>query len=402
MNLHAIGIVYRKEFTEWIRDRRTLISTVLVPLLAFPLLMVGSIYVATNMLGKAQKEKSKVMLIGDISPNLRSDLEKNDGFAIVPYDANWKNAISDKQIQAAVEVPKDFDASLESGASPVVEIYYYEGELKSSIGASHLEKFLGDYRDGIVKNRLTAKNLPASILTPFEVKKDNVAPPEKVSGATIGGFIGYIVIILCMTGAMYPAIDLTAGEKERGTMETILSSPISRVDLVIGKFFLVFSASLATAILAVLSMGVSFTLAAHGNLSNMSHSDAQSLALHVGWASVATVFLMALPLAILFSAALMTIALFAKSYKEAQSYLTPMTFLIVIPAVASILPGVELTPKLALVPVLSTSLVCKEIISGTYHWNSIGLIFASTCVYAAAAIFLAVKTFQREEVIFRS
>jgi sodium transport system permease protein len=79
-----------------------------------------------------------------------------------------------------------------------------------------------------------------------------------------------------------------------------------------------------------------------------------------------------------------------------------MTFLIVIPAVASILPGVELTPKLALVPVLSTSLVCKEIISGTYHWNSIGLIFASTCVYAAAAIFLAVKTFQREEVIFRS
>jgi sodium transport system permease protein len=98
----------------------------------------------------------------------------------------------------------------------------------------------------------------------------------------------------------------------------------------------------------------------------------------------------------------MTIALFAKTYKEAQSYLTPMTFLVVIPAVASLLPGVELTPKLALVPILSTSLVCKEIMTGTYHWGSMALIFGSSCVYGAVAIFIAVKTFQRESVLFRS
>jgi sodium transport system permease protein len=112
--------------------------------------------------------------------------------------------------------------------------------------------------------------------------------------------------------------------------------------------------------------------------------------------------MMALPLAVLFSSVLMTIALFAKSYKEAQSYLTPMTFVVVIPAVASLLPGVELTPKLALIPILNTSLVCKEIMSGIYHWDSIALIFASTCVYAAVALFLAFKTFQRESVLFRS
>jgi sodium transport system permease protein len=111
---------------------------------------------------------------------------------------------------------------------------------------------------------------------------------------------------------------------------------------------------------------------------------------------------MALPLAFLFSAVLMTIASFAKTYKEAQSYLTPLTFLVVIPAVASVMPGVELTPKLALIPVLNTSLVCKEIITGTYHWGSILMIFFSTCVYAAAALFLAVKMFQREDVLFRS
>ena len=111
---------------------------------------------------------------------------------------------------------------------------------------------------------------------------------------------------------------------------------------------------------------------------------------------------MALPLSVLFSAVLMTVALFAKTYKEAQSYLTPMTFIVVIPAVASVLPGVELTPKLALIPILGTSLICKEIVTGTYHWDSIALIFTSTCVYAAAAIFIAIKMFQRESVLFRS
>jgi sodium transport system permease protein len=105
---------------------------------------------------------------------------------------------------------------------------------------------------------------------------------------------------------------------------------------------------------------------------------------------------------VLFAAALLTIALFAKTYKEAQSYLTPMTFIVVIPAVASLLPGVELNYKLALVPILSTSLVCKEIVAGTFHWNYILLILLASAVYAAAALFIAIKMFQRESVLFRS
>ena len=401
MNLNAIGVVYRKEFTEWTRDRRTLISTVLVPLFLFPIMMVGFSALAVVMVGKAQKEAPRVMILGGgDSPQLVASLQKLDTLEIVPYAANWKDQISNKEIRAAVEIPEGFQSSLETGSSQTVKIYFYEGEMKSSFGADRLEKFFKDYRDRVVKDRLAAKNLPASVLSPFAVKQENVAPPEKVSGATFGGFIGYMVILLCMTGAMYPAIDLTAGEKERGTMETILSSPISRLDLVLGKFLLVFSASLTTAVLSVMSMGTSFAILGRTQL--MNSSNGQSLALNVGLTAAVAVFLMALPLAVLFSAVLMAIALFAKSYKEAQSYITPMTFVVVIPAVASLMPGVELTPKLALVPILNTSLVCKEIISGTYHWNSIALIFASTCVYAAVGLFLAFKTFQRESVLFRS
>jgi sodium transport system permease protein len=400
MSFHSVGIVYRKELTEWLRDRRTLISTVLVPLLMFPILISGMISITSVLLGKAEKEIPKVMIIdGEDSPEVLAALHDIKELEFVPYAANWKDQISDKQIRAAVKIPPAFQSSLKSGNSQTVEIYYYEGEIKSDFGARHVEKSLNEYKEQIVAARLKAKDLPASVLNPFEIKKENTAPAEKVSGAGIGSFIGYMVIILSMTGAMYPAIDLTAGEKERGTMETILSSPVSRLDLVLGKFLLVFSASLTTAILSVISMGSSFYFLGHSQA--VAASGGQGLQMNLGWVSIVAVFLMALPLSVLFSALLMTIALFAKTYKEAQSYLTPMTFVVVIPAVASLMPGVELTPKLALIPILNTSLICKEIITGTYHWNSIALIFASTCVYAAAALFLAIKMFQRESVLFR-
>jgi len=400
MNFTAIGVVYRKELTEWLRDRRTLISTVLVPLLAFPILMVGITALATILVGNAEKEVPQVMIIGgQDSPQLLEALRKTDQIKIVPSADNWRDQISNKEIRAAAEIPEGFQAALASGTAPTVNIYFYRGELKSGFGADHLQKAIEGYRDSVVQDRLSAKNLPASVLTPFEIKQENVAPPEKVSGAGVGGFIGYAVILLCLTGAMYPAIDLTAGEKERGTIETVLSSPISRLDLVVGKFLLVFSASLASAILSVTSMGTSFALLGHTHLMTTEHGPME---LNLGLVSVVAVFFMALPLAFLFSAVLMTIASFAKTYKEAQSYLTPMTFLVVIPAIASVMPGVELNSKLALIPVLNTSLVCKEIITGTYHWGSILMIFLSTCVYAAAALFLAVKMFQREDVLFRS
>src|SRR5215472_3249224 len=401
MNLRNVGIVYRKELTEWLRDKRTLISTVLVPLLAFPILMVGMTSLMAVMLGKAEKETPKIMVIGgEDSPQLLEKLRGDSNLEIIPSTSDYKKQINEKEIRAAVEVPKGFDAALQHGDEQTVKIYFYDGEIKSSFGANHIEKFFKDYRDSVISNRLSSRNLPSSIIKPFDITQENVAPPEKVSGAALGGLLGYMVILLSMTGAIYPAIDLTAGEKERGTMETILSSPLTRVDLVLGKFFLVLSASLCTAILSIISMGTSFYLVGHSGA--MAKKDAAVFQLHIGLPTVLSVFLMALPLAVLFAAALLTIALFAKSYKEAQSYLTPMTFIVVIPAVASLLPGFDLNPKLALVPILSTSLVCKEIVAGTFHWNYILLILLSSSVYAAAALFIAVKMFQRESVLFRS
>jgi sodium transport system permease protein len=404
MSLHSVVVVYRKELTEALRDRRTLISTIIVPLLLFPVMIVGFASVASMFVDKAREESAKVMILGgDDSPAVLAALKKVEKIDIVPPSADWKDQVVNKEVRAVVDIPHGFDSAVAQQQQQTVEIYTYEGELKSGIAAGKIEKHLDEYRDAVVKDRLAAKNLPAAVLKPFEVKQQNVAPPEKVGGAAIGGLIGYMVILLCFTGAMYPAMDLTAGEKERGTMETILSSPVSRSDLVLGKFSLVLSASLATAALSVISMGVSFWAAQRFNALNFGDSkDPNTLHIQIGLSAALSVFLMAIPIAVLFSAALLTISLFAKTYKEAQSYLTPMTFLVVIPAVAAMLPGIDLTPKLALVPILSVSLLCKELVASTYHWNYISIIFASTCVYAAAALFIAIKMFQRESVLFRS
>jgi sodium transport system permease protein len=404
MPLKNIGTVYRKELTEALRDRRTLISTLLVPLLLFPLLSVGFGALAVTLVKKAEEETPKVMLLGGAdSPAVLEALRNSKKIEVVPATPDWKDKIINKEIRAAIAIPDGFEASLAQQNPQTIAIYKYEGELKSSISADTIERSLKAYRDTVIEARLDANHVPSSILTPFGIKQDNVAPPEKVGGAAFGGIIGYMVILLCLTGGMYPAMDLTAGEKERGTMETILSSPISRLDLVLGKFFLVLTASLVTAALAVLSMGVSFWGMQQLKAFDVSKNpDAAGLQQHIGFTAVLSVFLMALPLAVLFSAGLITISLFAKSYKEAQSYVSPLMILVIVPAVAAMLPGVELTAKLALIPILNVSLLCKELVTGTYHWNFIALIFLSTCVYAAAALFLAVKMFQREDVLFRS
>jgi sodium transport system permease protein len=404
MPLKNIGTVYRKELTEALRDRRTLISTLLVPLLLFPLLSVGFGALAVTLVKKAEEETPKVMLLGGAdSPAVLDALRASKKIEVMPATPDWKDKIINKEIRAAIAIPDGFEASLAQQNPQTIAIYKYEGELKSSISADTVERSLKAYRDTVIEARLDANHVPSSILTPFRIKQDNVAPPEKVGGAAFGGIIGYMVILLCLTGGMYPAMDLTAGEKERGTMETILSSPISRLDLVLGKFFLVLTASLVTAALSVLSMGVSFWGMQQLKAFDVSKNpDAAGMQLHIGFTAVLSVFLMALPLAVLFSAGLITISLFAKSYKEAQSYVSPLMILVIVPAVAAMLPGVELTAKLALIPILNVSLLCKELVTGTYHWNFIALIFLSTCVYAAAALFLAVKMFQREDVLFRS
>jgi sodium transport system permease protein len=404
MSLRNVGVVYRKELREALRDRRTLISSFLVPLLLFPLLTAGFGAVSVYMIRQAELESPEVMVLGGSdSPRVVEQLAQEKGIKVVPAAADWKQQIINKELRAAVEIPAGLDSDLANQKQDTIKIYIYKNEMKSELAAERVEKTLKKYDEKILSERLASRNLPAGILKPFEIQQENVAPEEKVWAEMLGGMIGYMVVLLCLTGGMYPAMDLTAGEKERGTMETILSSPIARRDLVVGKFLLVLTASLVTAVLSVTSMGTSFAALHHFNLFTVSDNGGSSaIMLKLSPTTILSIFIMALPLAVLFSACLMTIAIFAKSYKEAQTYISPLMIVVIVPAVSALLPGAELNAKTSLIPILNASLLCKELVAGTYHWNFIAIIFLSTCVYAGVALFLAVKMFQREDVLFRS
>ncbi len=410
MNWHNTTTVYLKELKDMLRDKRTIRSMIIIPTLVMPAMVFGVGKIATTLYSKARTEVPTVMIVGgEDSPTVVTQLKQSPKLRVLPLAEDWKQQISDKKVRAVVQIPAGFEAGLDSGPVSSVVIYDYQGELKSSFAVSELESFFGQLRERTVQARLAARGLATTFAQPFETKRENVAAPEKVGGNALGGIVPYIIIILCFTGAMYPAMDLTAGEKERGTMETLLCSPVPRVDIVLGKFLMVLTSSLAAMTLSLTSMSLSMIVG--GTL--MGGGGARAAAAHAAANSggmipmidpmgIFGVLAMVLPVAVLFSAVLFTVSLFAKSYKEAQSYVGPMIFLVILPAIIGMLPGIDLNARFALVPILNLSLVCKEMLSGVWHWNYIAIIFGSTSLYAAIALGLAVRMFNREDVIFRT
>ncbi len=397
MNLGNALIVFRKELRDMLRDKRTIRSMIIIPVVAFPALFLIVGWTMARLSGEANKEASIVMVHGgDDSPKVLEALRGAEGIQVVPYQADARQKISDNKIRVLIEIPEGFDSSVSGSHPQKVVIDYFQGDMKSESARDRVQKFFDDYRESLARAALAARGLPISLLEPFTVDAQNVAPPSKVGGSILGGWIPYMIIILCFTGAMYPAMDLTAGEKERGTMETILTSPVSRTDLVIGKFLMVVLASVVTAILSLVSMGISF---AWSKKTFLHGADVPQMSIDPS--AVAAVMFLLLPVAVLFASVLLAVALLAKSYREAQTYVSPLVFVVIMPAIIGAMPGVELNWKTALIPILNTSLVSKDVIAGNYHWGLIAAVFAMTCVYAAIGIGAAVRMFNREDVLFR-
>lgn len=317
MNWNAICTVYFKELTDTLRDKRTLITTFLIPTLVIPGIIFGAGFIMTKVIKKAQTEATSVMIIGEENaPELAAGIRESEKFRVVDAAEDFKDQISNKAIRVAVEIPEGFETGVSSDTAPQITIYHYQGEMKSSMGRGELRGYLNDYRDGMVELGLKERGLPTTIAQPFNVESENVAPPEKVGGNAFGGFVPYIVVILCMTGAMYPAMDLTAGEKERGTMETLLCSPVARVNIVMGKFLMTLSASIATMALSLVMFGVSAVWAgklfAGGGGGGSGGEGGGFMMLIDPWGMLG-VFAMIVPIAVLFAAGLLTVSLFAKS-----------------------------------------------------------------------------------------
>jgi sodium transport system permease protein len=391
LNLRPVAIVYRKDLRDLLRDWRTLLSIVIVPVIIAPGLILGVLAIV----GMTMKQAPKVMLLGgEGSPETVAALRKLENINLVPADPDYTNLISNKKVRAAVEIPKDFDAAVEKEQKATIRLYIYEGEPKSMLAAQKLEEFFHTRRQEMVRRRLVERTLPETLVTPFDVQRTNVASPQQVSGLIIGMVLPYMMIVMCLAGAIHPAVDLTAGEKERGTLETLLCSPVPRTHLVLGKVLVVLTVSLATAALSVGSNGTALLFLKSGALARLS--------LTLDPMALAGVCAMMIPLAVFLSALAVAVGLFARSSKEANTYLQPMLLFAIIPAIIGALPGVEFNYGLAFVPVVNLSLLSKELLTGTCHWSHVLLVFGSMTIYAGLAVAAAVALFKRESVLFRT
>jgi len=391
MKLRISAAVYQKELLEIFRDRRTMISMVVVPLVAIPLMFNLINRFMSSREKQAEGESITVGVLDESKVPTVLPALKAAGFQPV-VKADLRAAVANKEVAAAVEETETNDPA----TGKRISIYIDRTRQASDIAGDKIRTALDKLKVDTVRASLRGSGVSEKILTPFSTQRVNVASEKKMSGLIFGSALGYIVILLMFTGAMYPAIDMTAGEKERRTLEAVLCSPAGRNEIVFGKILATSTAAFITALLTLGSMAYSFRFAPHASQSQEAFNMAPP---EIG--SLAMALFAVIPTAIMAASIMVAIALFAKSYKEGQSYLTPIVMLAAFPAVVGMLPGLELTPALALIPIFNVCQLIKEIFLGEFSRAAFAVTLGSNLVYAAIAFYIASRIFKSESVLFR-
>lgn len=399
--MKSLGTVFRKELTDTLRDRRTIITMILVPLMLFPVIMSVMTRIQVSQMKKAEAEVLQVALItyGNAQA-FRDSLLARDDFEVhedIPADS-VRALIQRDSLDGAFVFSKNFDKRVQNLKSGRVKFYYKSTENESEdITKRRLKEVLDGFEKTLLAQRFKKLQLDEDIVEPVKVAEVNVATRKERLGRAIGGFLPYIFVIFCFTGAMYPAIDLAAGEKERGTIETLLTAPVPRLQILLGKFSVVVLTGIASAAISMLGLYIGFR-----QIPEIPTEALETILSILEVKSIVLVLSLLFPLTVFFAGLLLSVSIFARSFKEAQSYISPMTFVVILPVVVGLLPGITLNAGTALIPILNISLATKEIIAGTIKTGLLLEVYASLIVLAALGLFFCTQMFTRESVIFRS
>ncbi len=277
---------------------------------------------------------------------------------------------------------------------PKPEIFYSTATEKSQIAFARVSDVLGRWRQELVKQELVAVGLPRSTTHPFEVQTADVAEGTGRRGTAMWSkVLPVLLLVWAMTGAFYPSVDLCAGEKERGTLETLLCSPAERSEIVVGKLLTIMLFSMATAVWNLVTMGASGSLFL-ARLPGFGPPPAIAAV----WLSIALV-----PVSALFSALSLALAAFARSTKEGQYYFLPLLVITMPLVVLPMAPGVELNLGNSLIPVTGLVLLLRSMLEGNFSqdWLLALPVAAVTLGCCLLAIRWAVDQFNSESVLFR-
>ena len=394
--------VMLKEIKELLRDRKTLFFMMALPILVFPLLIGVVMFFAGKAVDKAENKVLDYAVVGaQYAPALVEDLAASDLFNQVMIDEGEDIAafVKSEQADFVLVIPDNFsEDALQSGQ---IELSIYLNDAGLNMVRRRLDKIVDVYAERSQQKAFASLELDESqqqaLIEPIVIKKVDVADKRENWGEKIGGMIPYFIFMLCLQGAMIPATDLGAGEKERGTLETLLISPIERHKLVLGKFLTIALAGATSALITVSSMAVWGLVISQGMAIKMV-SEFMSA---INAIDFVLMFLMLVPVVAIFSAVLLSLSIYARSFKEAQGYMTPLVFAVIVPVMLAMLPGVELKGGWAWVPLTNVALAIKELIKGTMDYFQLFAIFSSTAVIAGALLYFCVYWFNKEKVLFR-
>jgi sodium transport system permease protein len=423
MRLAQAVTIFKRETRDQFRDRRTLFMIFVLPILLYPMLGFGVVKLAEAF---GNKSRSVVMIgVDDLpaSPALLNPERTGFDLGVLndPRDAklfevktfgrnsDWTDrayrraALRERLTDVVVIVPPNLKAELAREWKPTeFDLSFDSADEKSRDTARAVKEFLANWNDKVVQARLKRDDKSEGYLQPVTTSADDVATREEASGSLWGRLFPFLLVMMSLTGAFYPAVDLCAGEKERGTMETLLVSPASRGEIVFGKFLTIIVFSMGTALLNLAGMAVTGIQLAR----QVGAVGGGGSALALGAPSVEAIFwmiLLLLPLSVFFSALCLALGIMARSMKEGQYYMTPL-YMVVMPLVfVTLAPGVELSNFTSLVPVTGVALLLRALLQGEYieARRYFLQVLIPLVVYGMLALRWAVEQFRRESVLFR-
>ena len=397
MNWNNVRLIYCKEILGAIRDRRTLISMIIIPLVFYPLLFLGIGYFTLIGQEKSEALPSFVAVSGgENAPQLMEILKQDEKINLIQFNENTKEEFRTGAVYLLIEISVSFTAN-EVQESPQAIILQYDSTMQhSQLARKRVTALVDNYRQQIIRGRLELIGLNTNYIQPIQEQWLDVAAEERKIGSILGMILPYIIVILIFIGAMHSAVDITAGEKERGTLATLLVSQLSRMEIVIGKYFTVMTISATSMLLGLIGLSIAFLAPAY------TFGELSLLKVNFTWPLFLLFFLVLTPLVGLASAILLLIGIFARNNKEASTYVTPIYIGAIFLGMVSLSQGMELAKPMFFIPILNNSFTFKELLMGTVNWGHILSTMVSNISIALIALWAAAYLFTRESVLFRS
>ena len=400
--------IFRKELKEVLRDRRTLVFMIALPLLVFPALLEIAVYFTAEAQRRASTEVLRYAVFDEHNlPAVAEAFAQTPRFERVALNRreDIAAAVAAGTIDFALVVNAASTGSAAgrpdaAGPQTIVALHYDDSVTTDKV-EERARAVLDSLSERERARRLVALGVPEAthdrLLTPVRVLNVGTADMRAIFGELLGRVLPYIFIIFCYLGALYPAVDLAAGEKERGTLETLLLVPVPRHRIVLGKYLVVFTAGVTAAALTLVSLGAWAAFKGRGV-----EGAVGTILSSIGALDLALIALMFVPAAAMFAAILLSISIYARSFKEAQSYAVPMQLLVILPAMLPMMPGVEMTWGWAMVPITNIALAIKELVKGTMSYEMLVAILGSSALLAGLLLAFCTWWFRRESVLFRT